>query len=170
MKILGMLLIIGATTWIGFIYSFNFDRRPRQIRQLTNALQILETEIKYSQTPLDEAFWLIHNQVPAPTSDLFKKLTNHLTNELTNFVQLWSEVIEIHVKETSLQKQEKEILLQFGQTLGQHDVIQQEKHLLQTKTHLNHVLQEAIDERKRYSKAAKSLGLLMGLFIALLLM
>ncbi|SES82954.1 stage III sporulation protein AB [Oceanobacillus limi] len=169
MKWIGALLFIGTTTWLGFEWSQNLTKRPKQIRQMKNALQILEAEILYSQLPLQEAFETIAKQIPEPSKTLFKSMSVSMEQRNIEFVTTWEKAVEELINISSLGSNEQEILNQFGRTLGQHDFTQQQKHIQLTISHLERELQDAIDDQNRYSKMAKSLGFLCGLFIVLLL-
>lgn len=85
------------------------------------------------------------------------------------FESVWEESVTEYIDRSSMGFQEKEILLQFGRTLGQHDFIQQQKHIQLTIKHLERELEDARDEQDRYGKMAKNIGFLTGLFIVLLL-
>lgn len=169
MKWLGALLFIGTTTWIGFEWSNELTKRPQHIRQLKNALQILEAEILYSQSPLQEAFDIISKQVPEPARSFFANLSDRMTQQTTQFMSIWDEQVDVFIKQSSLGNEEKEIMKQFGRTLGQHDFHQQQKHIHLTISHLDREMADARDHSLRYGKMAKSLGFLCGLFIVLLL-
>lgn len=166
---IGALLFISTTTWIGFDISNRLRERPKLIRQLKNALQILEAEILYSQLPLRDAFESIAKQLPDPTKSFFHKLAINLDGSKTDLYSVWSEHVEEFNESSSIGKNEKEILKQFGRTLGQHDFSQQQKHIQLAVHHLDRELEEARDNEFKYSKMAKSLGVLCGLFIVLLL-
>lgn len=168
MKWIGALLFISMTTWIGFEISKRIDDRPKHIRQLKNALQILEAEILYSQLPLQEAFLTIAKQIPNPLRSFFENLGEAMEKDGVELADLWERQVNVLMQQSSLKKIEQEILLQFGQTLGQHDFTQQQKQIQLTVSHLDRELAEARDDQYRYSKMAKSLGILCGLFIVLL--
>ncbi|GAB3052150.1 stage III sporulation protein SpoIIIAB [Virgibacillus ainsalahensis] len=168
MKWIGALLFIGTTTWAGFDWSQRLSKRPKHIRQLKNALQILEAEMVYSQLPLQDAFTVIAKQIPQPMKSFFRKLSTSMREEDDQLANLWNKNVDELLKESCLELNEGEILKQFGQTLGQHDFSQQQKHIQLTVTHLERELEEARDNQYKYSKMAKSLGLLSGLFIVLL--
>ncbi|MFC0299323.1 stage III sporulation protein SpoIIIAB [Virgibacillus soli] len=170
MKWIGALLFISTTTWAGFEWSKRLVNRPKHIRQLKNALQILEAEILYSQAPLIDAFELISKQIPKPTKYFFQMLTSDLNKNKTDFLEIWEKGVATYMKQSSLGPNETEILYQFGRTLGQHDFTQQQKQIVLTLNHLDRELQEAKASEARYAKMAKSLGFLCGLFIVLLLM
>lgn len=169
MKWIGALLFIAAATWIGFEWSQTLNKRPKHIRQLKNALQTLEAEILYSQLPLKDAFATIARQIPVPVQTFFKNLAAGLEKDNGDLESLWKKEVDLLINESALRNNEGEILLQFGQTLGQHDFLQQQKHIQLTIHHLERELEEARDNQFRYEKMAKSLGILGGLFIVLLL-
>lgn len=170
MKWIGALLFIGTTTWVGFEWSQALSNRPKHIRQLKNALQILEAEILYSQLPLQDAFTTISRQIPDPMKSFFQALSTSMQEDKKDLVGLWDNHVNVLLKESALGSNEGEILKQFGRTLGQHDFHQQQKHIQLTVSHLDRELQEARDHQFKYSKMAKSLGVLCGLFIVLLLL
>jgi len=168
-KWIGALLFIGTTTWIGFEWSNKLNNRPKHIRQLKNALQILEAEILYSQLPLQEAFTTIAKQIPQPTKSFFHTLGLSMGKQNPDLYSLWEEQVDHLMHLSCLSRNEQEILKQFGRTLGQHDFDQQQKHIQLTVSHLDRELEDARDNQTRYSKMAKSLGILCGIFIVLLL-
>lgn len=130
---------------------------------------MLEAEITYSQLPLHDAFTTIAKQIPKPCANFFQMVADDMKQSSSDFDELWEKCVSTYIEESSLSVNEKEILLQFGRTLGQHDFFQQQKHIQLTIKHLERELQDARDEQDRYGKMAKSLGFLTGLFIVLLL-
>ncbi|MEQ6376478.1 stage III sporulation protein SpoIIIAB [Bacillaceae bacterium S4-13-58] len=170
MQWIGAAILLFATTWIGFEFARQFQSRPRQIRELKNALQMLEAEIVYAQSPIADAFIHISKQIPAPINVLFIALSQRLRTEARSLPDIWIQTIEEYWPMFALNKNEKEILLQFGQTLGQLDVSQQQKHIQLALIHLNRELEEAQEEKKKYSNMSKSLGVLSGLLLIILLL
>lgn len=169
MKWIGALLFLATTTWVGFEWSNQLNKRPAHIRQLKSALQILEAEILYSQLPLQEAFHVISSQIPEPTQTFFTALYKHMQNESVDLIQVWTESVASYKDNSALEASEEEILIQFGRTLGQYDFQQQQKYIHIALSHLDRELNNAESNQHRYGKMAKSLGFLCGLFIVLLL-
>lgn len=66
MKWIGALLLIGTATLAGFEWSSRLTKRPKHIRELKSALQILEAEIIYSQVALFDAFLSVSRKIPNP--------------------------------------------------------------------------------------------------------
>ncbi|TFJ93702.1 stage III sporulation protein SpoIIIAB [Lentibacillus salicampi] len=169
MQWIGALLFIGTTTLIGFDISRKLNERPKQIRHMKNALQILEAEILYSQLPLQDVFATIAMQIPEPISSFFNQLDISLSQNNRDLYHVWTTHLDELMASSAFDANEGEILKQFGRTLGQHDFDQQQKHIHLTIKHLDRELDDARDNQYKYSKMAKSLGLLCGLFIVLLL-
>lgn len=169
MKWIGALLFLATTTWTGFEWSNQLHKRPVQIRQFKHALQILEAEMLYSQLPLQEAFKNISKQIPEPIQSFFMGLSNLMSGRNIDFLQVWDNQVMKLLKVSCFNNTDREIIKQFGRTLGQHNYEQQQKHIQLTIKHLDHEMQQARDQQARFGKMAKSLGFLCGLFIVLLL-
>lgn len=168
-KIIGSILIIATTTWIGFQIAKQVRERPRQIRLVKTALQSLEAEIMYGHTPLSEAARRLTKQMPTPISWLFSCFHSHLEEDKT-VRDAWNESLDDVWKRTALKQVEYEILQQFGETLGKHDRDSQQKHIRLCISHLEREEGEAKDIQLRYEKMMKSLGVLTGLLIVILLL
>ncbi|MGO4887112.1 stage III sporulation protein SpoIIIAB [Anaerobacillus sp. MEB173] len=170
MKIIGAILIIIATTWVGFEFARRLSERPRQLRQLKVALQSLEAEIMYGLTPLAEASSHIAKQLPKPISYFFERFSYWLSKGEESAQKAWEQSLNETWHFTALCNGELEIMKQFGMTLGQHDKVQQQKQIRLTLTHLEREEGEAKDAQNRYEKMLKSLGFLTGLLIIILMM
>ncbi|GLO66547.1 MULTISPECIES: stage III sporulation protein SpoIIIAB [Oceanobacillus] len=168
MKWIGALLLIGTATTIGFEWSNGLKQRPKHIRQVINALQVLEAEMVYSQVSLQAAFLIISKKSPEPIRLFFQGMAEQMDKIPFDFDQIWEKQVSLLLKNSALQSSDEEILLQFGKSLGQHDIEQQQKHIHLTKVYLETQLSEAQDAYQHYGKLSKTLGILCGLFLVLL--
>lgn len=169
MKIIGAIFIIVATTWTGFEASRHLNERPRQLRQLKSALQSLEAEIMYGHTPLHEASRRLAEQLSKPLSWFFESFSKKLTNSETTVKDAWEESLVEMWKFTAFKQGEFEIMKQFGETLGRHDRLSQQKQIRLTLTHLEREEADAYEKQAKYEKMVKSLGFLSGLLLIILL-
>ncbi|MDQ0183773.1 stage III sporulation protein SpoIIIAB [Cytobacillus sp. FSL R5-0569] len=169
-KIVGAILIIVATTLVGFEISKRLSERPRQLRQLKSALQSLEAEIMYGHTPLHEASRRLASQLSQPVSLFFADFASRLTETETTVMRAWENSLNHIWKKTALKNSEFEIMKQFGETLGRHDRISQQKQILLTLAHLEREEVDAHEKQAKYERMAKSLGFLSGLLLIILLM
>lgn len=168
MKLIGAVFIIVATTWTGMEASRHLSERPRQLRQLKSALQSLEAEIMFGHTPLHEASRRLATQLSKPLSKLFEVFAKKLMYSETTVKKAWEESLTEIWKLTALKQGEFEIMKQFGETLGRHDRISQQKQIMLTLTHLEREERDAIDKQVKYEKMVKSLGFLLGLLLIIL--
>lgn len=169
-KIVGAIIILASTSWGGMEFSKVLSERPKQLRQLKSALQSLEAEIMYAHTPLHEASRRLAEQLSHPLSTFFSMFSNKLMNEETTVRDAWTKSLEEIWGSTAMKKPELEIMKQFGETLGRHDRISQQKQILLTLSHLEREEAEARNMQTKYEKMIKSLGVLSGLLIVILLM
>ncbi|WP_417899671.1 stage III sporulation protein SpoIIIAB [Bacillus haimaensis] len=169
-KLIGAILIIISTSWAGFEAARHLTERPRQLRQLKVALQSLEAEIMYGHTPLAEATRNIAKQMDKPLTWFFEAFSNKLEQANLHAKDAWHQSLDEVWNSTAFKKAELEIMKQFGDTLGQHDRHTQQKHIHLAMTHLEREELEARDKQIRYEKMVKSLGVLSGLLLIILLM
>ncbi|CUA79848.1 stage III sporulation protein SpoIIIAB [Anoxybacillus suryakundensis] len=169
MKWIGAICIILATTWSGFEASRLLRERTRQLRQLKMALQSLEAEIMYGHTPLMDAASRLSQQLSKPLSWLFESFAQKLQKGTMNACQAWEESLHEVWKMTAFKEGELEIMKQFGETLGQYDHEIQQNYIRLTMVHLEREEGDAIEKQQRYEKMMKSLGVLTGILIVLLL-
>ncbi|MFY4776268.1 stage III sporulation protein SpoIIIAB [Metabacillus sp. RGM 3146] len=169
-KLIGAVLIIAASTFTGFEFARRFSDRTKLLRQLKSALQSLEAEIMFSHKPLAAAAYDIGKQIPKPLSLFFEKFSERLSKGHTSVKAAWDSSLDDLASFSSIKKGELQVLKQFGETLGKHDLISQQKHIRLALTHLEREESDAEDRQARYEKMIKSLGFLSGLLIVILLM
>ena len=167
-KLIGAILIMIATTWTGFEAARHLSERPKQLRLLKSSLQSLEAEIMYGQTPLHEAARRLAEQLSKPLAGFFADFAKKLTDTETTVREAWEASLKEVWKQTALKQSEFEIMKQFGETLGRHDRLSQQKQIMLTLTHLEREEAEARDKQMKYEKMVKSLGLLSGLLLVIL--
>lgn len=169
-KFIGAALIVLATTWVGFELARVLRQRPRELRQLKSALQSLEAEIMYGQTPLTEAAFKLSKQLPKPLSHFFESFADKLSGGETTVKTAWETSLKRVWKQLALKQGEYEILVQFGETLGQHDRLSQQKQIQLAMIHLEREESDATDRQNKYEKMMKSFGFLSGVLIIILLL
>ncbi|WKB36990.1 stage III sporulation protein SpoIIIAB [Terrilactibacillus sp. S3-3] len=168
-RIIGAILIITASTMIGYLISRKYRDRPKQLRQWRSALQSLEAEIVYGLAPIEDVARHLSEQLPRPLSLFFAYLSERLEAGEGSLEAIWEESVQQFWPNTALGAGEKEVLLQFGTTLGKQDAGNQKKHIRLALSHLEREELEAREAQTRYEKMAKSLGFLAGVLIVLLL-
>lgn len=168
-RIVGAFLILGSSTLLGWYKAKQLTLRPAQIRMLRHLLQRLETEIVYGQTPLPSALGTLAGQTSEPFSSMLNEMKQTLEQHDRSTAEVWHAVTHSKWERTSLQKQEKEIWLRLGKTLGVSDQDDQRKHLKLAMDHLASEEKAAHEEAKRFASVWRNLGLLGGALLVLIM-
>ncbi|MNP00447.1 stage III sporulation protein SpoAB [compost metagenome] len=169
-KLIGMLLIVLSSALVGLNKARQYERRPRQIRELILTMQRLETEISYGYTPLPEALHKMGAQVHEPLKSFFQSAASFMNppHGLTAHESI-QQALSTSWKHTSMKSPEKDVLHQLSFTLGTSDRQDQMKHLALAAQQLKHEETTAREELDRYGKLSKNLGLLIGILIVILI-
>ncbi|WP_018249942.1 stage III sporulation protein SpoIIIAB [Orenia marismortui] len=168
MKLLGALIIIISSSMMGFLMAQQYILRPKQLRELQTALQMLETEVSYGVTPLPEAFTKLAKNFSEPISNIFMATRDNLNSGIIA-EDAWQNAINNVSNKTALVDEDIEILLDFGYNLGQTSIDEQVKYLNLTQHKLDNLYQQAFDEKEIKVKLWRYLGVLGGLFLAILI-
>jgi stage III sporulation protein AB len=170
MKLLGAALIVLTGAMIGHLKARRLADRPAQIRRFIRALQQLETEISYGFTPLPEAMQRLAQQTSEPLTSLFRGMAAKLIPGLGWTVkESWEQAVIEHWPYTAMREGEQDILLQLGHSLGTTDREDQLKHLRLAGSQLMGMETEAVEDQKKFEKMWRSLGLLGGALIVVIM-
>jgi stage III sporulation protein AB len=170
LNMIGAVIVLLAGALLGFYQAAQYANRPKQIRQLIQAMQRLETEINYGFTPLPDALERISRSISEPAASMFRISAEQLIlNNGISTTDSWGHVITNHWKRTSMRQTEMDIMLQLGTTLGISDRHDQIKHIHLAANQLQGEEETAKEDQQRYEKMWKSLGVLGGALIVILM-
>ncbi|MBM7622750.1 stage III sporulation protein SpoIIIAB [Sporohalobacter salinus] len=169
-KLMGGLLIVGSASCLGFLKADQLIQRTRQLQQLQIAFQALETEIMYAAVPLPKALQKVSNKVDLPISDFFLVSKEKLETEVgITAQQAWKEAVKEVFSNTALTIDDQEILLNFGNNLGNSDRLHQEKNLKLIQEEIKQAKENSVTVKKSGVKKWRYFGVLGGLLIVILL-
>lgn len=169
-KLIGAFLIVISSSLVGMGLASQFVQRTKQLRQLQVAMQWLETQIVYGSTPLHIALAHISERIGGEIGNLFSAVAEGLTDRReASTRECWDEGIKREWAKTAMKNPEKEVLLHLGQVLGQSNREDQQKHIRLALMSLKSEEQQARDNQQKYEKMCRSLGLLGGLLVVILL-
>lgn len=170
LKIIGSLIVIVMSSLLGFMYSRDFEFRPRELRELQSLLQILENEISFLSNLLTDSFERVCKSSTGNSAEFFRQaLCNLKSGKGLNASEAWEMAVKDEKIKTSLNKEDKEILASFGKLLGNSDLESQVKNIRLTISQLKNQEQKAEESRKKNAKMYKSLGALAGIAIVIIL-
>ncbi len=168
-KLIGCLFIILSSSGLGYILGGRFGKRVREIKLLMASFQMLENEIIYSSTPLPEAFESVSKKIGYPVNALFKRTGDYLNQRLyTTAGDAFKKSLGDMEDMLSIAREDMEILVNFGHTLGSSDTKSQEKNFKMLLSQLDIQEGKAHDAQNKNEKMYKNLGFLSGLAIAII--
>ena len=170
LKVMASGFIIWATTTFGFTQAGRYRDRPRHLRQLQSALGALATEINYGATPLPLAFSQLAGSFEPPGGILFRAVADSLAQPGMSAALAWQEGLMLLGECSALTGSDVLILQPLGAVLGKSDRLDQERHLRLTMQHLERAAVEAEEERATNERLWRSLGVLSGLLLVIILL
>lgn len=166
-KYISLIAILFLAIYIGNLMAKRYINRVKELIQMRLALNILKSKIKFTQVPLKEIF----EQIQKNTEEAnIKEFWNNVIRELNNNLGIenaWENAIK--KTETSLNKEDLNILHDMGKMLGKTDVDGQVSNLEIASSFIETQIQKAEVEKQKNSKLYKTLGVVTGLAIIIIL-
>lgn len=171
MKMTGILLIIGTTTWAGFLWANRYTERCRLLNQWLVILNFLKTGIGYQAERLPELFKKVAalNQNPE-VSRLFRVAAKAVDFGSGQSVDsIWEQLLQAPQWD-ALHSSDRLILSELGQYLGMTDYRDQVAKISACQERLQlHLNQAEVDCQKKVNLCRYS-GFAVGAVTVLLLM
>jgi len=122
-KIIGCLVILGASTMAGFIYSERLKYRVFQLNEVHRAIYQLQNEITYVHALLPDAFKSVAQKSKEPIRELFNKTSELLSdNEYENVYEAMNSAMNLTKSRLYLNSDDMNVILDLSKTLGESDI------------------------------------------------
>lgn len=162
--------MIVSCTGIGLYFSMMTKGRVVDLKALKKEIYLLRGDIRYGSTPLPEAIEMLSRR----SSDHFKEFFFNVALQLKKFgglpfAEVWDKGIRENLGESFLNEHDKEMLRKLGDTLGFMDKDTQIKSIDLYIEQLEQELLEAVKTEKEKTRLYNMLGVLFGLFLAVVL-
>jgi stage III sporulation protein AB len=163
-------MVITASGFLGYYFSLDCSKRPGQLRVLQGLLQMLENEMCFLSSLLTDSFEKISRSSDSAVTLLFSDTVKILSSsDGLNASEAWEKAVRNNIKNTSLKKEDEEILVSFGKMLGASDLEGQIKNIRLTLNQLKMQEQKAEESKKKNESMYRSLGILGGLALVIIL-
>ena len=169
-KIFGSLLIIVSSSSLGLIYSRRYKDRVNNLKLLYNCIQLLETEVIYFANPIPDALDEIYRKGNKKVSYIFRDIKEYLVSNRS--FTLFDSFLDVSLtlkEKMYLENEDIEVIMSFGRNLGASDRSDQQKHFKTALMQLETQQRDAEEKKKNNVKLYKSLGVLIGFAIVLIL-
>lgn len=164
-KIVGAAIVFfGGLLW-GLLKSGELAKREQSLVKIKTALNILESEIVFSSHYLKHAFLRISKICGC--AKLFSDMSSGL--EETSAKEAWNRALLKNQRELFLKDKDIETLNILGSELGMSDRERQVRNIRHVSALLDQCLEEAHSDYTRTAKLYRSMGILGGLFVIIVL-
>ena len=171
MQWLGSAAVVYGSTLFGNQRAARYRERPRELRRLATLLYSLQTEISYARVPLQEALQHVTMQADQHSmlATFFGDTAHLLCMPGMTGQTAWNKALTKYALHSPLTKEDLEIVTALGRTMGITGIDEQVGHVKASIEFLTARELEALEERKRYERVFKTVGLLTGTLIVVLL-
>lgn len=166
LKFVLLILIVLVSTQIGFLKSESYKIRVDSLKKINEALLYLKTKIEFTYEPIKNIFEEISKVVFDGKDNIFKaSVENMNVNDSIN--ESWINAVDVF--ENNFKKEDIEIIKSFGKLLGRTDKKGQISEIEVTRICLEKNILLAEKEKEKNGKLYKTLGIVSGFAIGIIL-
>ncbi len=170
LKVAGAVIVCLAAWGYGCSLVRQLDRHRDQLFACGEMMELLMGEIRYGKTPFWDAFLRIAERMQEPFSSVLREISVEITkNQYESLEHIWVETFEKKKKELSFAPGEWEILKGVGKNLGYLDVQAQIQHLTLYRKQMQKCLEELEKGAKEKKRIYRSVSLMVGAMVVLIL-
>lgn len=164
-KCITLIIILASTTYIGILISKKYLNRVKDLKEMKNALNMFSTKIKFTYEPIPQTFKEISQKTKPNISNIFKNVCEKMNTE--NAGKAWEEALE--ESNTNMTKEDIEVLKNLSNLLGKVDIEGQVNEVELVENFLDTQIELAEEEKQKYVKMYKTLGITIGLAVVIIL-
>lgn len=165
-KIIVYAFIFLSSSCIGLLISRKYTDREKELKEFKKALNMFKTKIKFTYEPIQEIFNQISKNIDSNVGHVFKIASNNMRDYSAD--EAWRMALDIRI--LNIETEDLNILKDFSKLLGKTDIQGQISQIDLTNVFLDEQIQKATRERMKNEKLYRTLGMIAGLAIVIVLM
>ncbi len=165
-KIIIYTFIFLSCSFIGILISRKYVNRVNELKEFKNALNIFKTKIRYTYEPIPEIFMQISKSVNPNISNVFSQAANKM--EILAAGEAWN--IALKMEDLNINEEDKNALNNLSKLLGKTDLEGQLNQIEMTSDFLDEQIKKAEKEKNKNEKMYRTLGMILGMTIVVILM
>lgn len=171
LKALGCIFILGGCTLIGFILGENLKNRLLQLKEIEQALYVLQNEIVYTRTSLPEIFFHVGEKCIKPINHIFFQVSKLLSdNEVDSVYEGFEKSLQDNYDLISLKKEDLNVLMDMARTLGESDIEGQRNILNLSINNIKKQIKDADTTMQKNTKMYRYLGFSFGAILVIMIL
>ena len=162
-KYFNLMGIIFVCSYIGILKAQKYETRVIELNKFQNALSVFKAKMEFTHEPIKNIFEEISKVIYKDEKNIFKETI--MSNQRIN--ENW--IIQSEELKDKLNNEDIYIIKSFGKLLGKTDMQGQVSEILLTKKLVEKQINQAEIERQKNSKLCKTMGIISGLGICIIL-
>ena len=170
LKMTGIIFIIAAGSMFGFSLSRDYTMRITNLKQVNKMLLLLKGEISYNNSGIGEAVIKISSQTDNIIGRFLGYVSEAFASGENTFREAWDRgVDEFLKKQSKLKDKDLAVIRELGSNLGITDRETQVNNILNCMGVLETEIGELNETRGEKCKLYRTLGVMAGAFVAIVL-
>jgi len=171
LKLLGALLVITACTALGIKSVIKKRDTIKALKELRSALSEISRAINFQMDPLPEVICRLSREQFKEPDSFLNRLSNAIKRDKSEpLSRLWQSTAKDFSQENALPDRAKHLLNTLGESLGKMDYETELERLSAGQASLSELIAETENDYTKTEKMTKSLSILLGIFIVILLL
>lgn len=150
---------------IGLLKSKKYVYRVNELREFKNALNVFKSKVNFTYEPIPEIFEQISETTNSNIGGVFRKASYNMNFKSAG--EAWNTAIETDI--LNINAEDRNILKDLGKLLGKTDIKGQVNQIELTSSFLDNQIKKAEQEREKNEKMYRTLGMILGLGIVIIL-
>lgn len=163
-KIVGVIIVIVSSSLVGIYFSDKLKSRSKEIKNINYMFEQISVLVRYKALTVYEIIDCLKQNQICSKLNFIKEFTQ---KEDISFEIEWSDSIDN--SPTYLNREDKRMLKSFGNVFGTSDIDGQLSDVELYRQNFSKIENDAICEYEKKSKLYKSLGVIAGAFISIML-
>lgn len=164
-KILIYTFIFLSCSLIGILMSRKYINRVNELKEFKNALNIFKTKIRYTYEPIPEIFAEISENVNPSISTVFKQAAGKM--DVLAAGEAWD--LALKIDDLNINDEDRNALKNLSKLLGKTDLQGQLSQIEMTSDYLDEQILKAEREKNKNEKLYRTLGMILGMAIVIIL-
>lgn len=170
LKAVGSLMVVGAAALLGFSAAAELEASYQELLYLRRLMEMLKGEIYYSRAALSHIFLKLSKEAGNPYDVWFGEMCALIESRCgKSLTSIWRESAAEALCKSKLPEKEKQKLSDLGALLGDSDLETQINQLKGYLEQLDEAIQDMRSEIGDKKKLCRCLGIIGGMFVAILL-
>ncbi len=170
LRLIGCVCVTAACGGLGIMKARQWSDHRKMLEQLRKMIYLLRGEILYAHAPLGEALRRVGDKSSGPGAAWFGKMAERVRNqEGDSFYTIWGEELDRQGKKLLLSRREYQELRELGEHLGYLDLDMQDRTIALYLEQLDMSIGFYREHERERIRMCASLGIMSGLFLAVIL-